>query len=205
MKRVVLAIVVALVAIPAMVLVTGAQSVPALFVGTVRDSNGQPLANALVLAQVSGQVCSEKTSQADGQYSLAIPDNLSRPALCAAAAASVTIYVNGSQVTTTSLGVPGAPTVLDLRLGQAPPPTPTPAAVTVAFNGTAAAGVNSAAIISGGTTAARVQVAAESSSGRKVTAMWIFTGGLWKVYVPNLLAQFETVPGPAASLYIVLS
>lgn len=179
-------------------------SPPALFVGVVRNASGQPVANAQIVARVSGAVCGQTTSGADGSYGLTIPDNSSRPSACSAVGAAVEVSINGSVVQSAPLGAPGVPAPLDLTIGGAPPtPTPPAGSPAVTFGASPTIGVNGAVVTGGATTAMAITGAAEAQSGLKVSAIWLFGGGQWSVYVPGIIEQFSNVTPPVALFFIL--
>lgn len=197
-------------ALPLTLAAVAAQTPPALFVGTVRDANGGPLANARIAGRVGGEICGESTAQSDGSYGLKIPDAPSRPSACSAGGAAVAISVNGAPAATANAGAPGAPVLLDLRGNASSTPAPTPPPMpslqgtpTLMFNGTPTAGANSVAVVGATTTAQQLTTDAEAKSGKRVVAIWRFGDGQWRAYVPNLVEQFSAVAPPAA-LFIVL-
>jgi hypothetical protein len=190
------------------VTITAAQSVPSLFVGTVTNGSGQPVAGAQVIGKVGGEFCGQGTSSADGSYGLAIPDMTTRPAACSDPGAQVSIFINGTLNDVAPIGKPGVPTQRNVNADATPSATPTPAKsdslFTLAFNGEPTPGANGAAVIGESATAAEIEAESESQSGRDVLAIWMFADGEWKVYVPELVATFTTVKLPAA-LFVVLA
>lgn len=121
------------------VTITAAQSVPSLFVGTVTNGSGQPVADAQVVGKVGGEFCGQGTSSADGSYGLAIPDMTTRPAACSDPGAQVSIFINGTLNDVAPIGKPGVPTQRNVNADATPSATPTPAKsdslFTLAFNG----------------------------------------------------------------------
>ena len=184
--------------------IAGAQTVPSLFIGTVRDASNSALPGAQVTGKVSGEVCGESTSGTDGSYGLVIPDTASRPAACSVDGAQVELSVNNTVISTETKGAAGSPVTVDLKLTTATPsPTPTvPAGLTLALNGPAVTGVNSAAVIGPPITSTQIKTAAEAQSGLTLSAIWLFRDGSWLLYLPGLIDDLGTLTPPVSLFFI---
>lgn len=80
-------------------------------------------------------------------------------------------------------------------------------AATVTPNGAWTGGANQA-VVQGGGTAAQIAAAATADSGRTVAAVWYLAGGTWTYYLPafpSINGGLSSVPGPVASVFIVLA
>ena len=84
--------------------------------------------------------------------------------------------------------------------------TPPAGAVTVTPNSPYVAGANSI-VVQGSDTAANVAASIASSSGQTVSALWVYSAGSWRFYLPaspSIDGGLATFPGPVASAFVVL-